>query len=162
MDLCRVVMDGPEVAGQEGVEFDVWGQCFAQESFQFLESIGELGGMEVGLGATGEEEDLADEVGTSLGIIGHDFEHASGIVVSGAALEELDAHEDWGEGVIEVVGHSAGEVADGLHALAAEELGFDEFLFRDVGIDHEDPVEVAGIGPEEGPSALESELFSGE
>ena len=68
--------------------------------------------------------------------------------------EHVDAHEDGGENVVEVVGDATGHGADGVEALGAEELGFEAFGFGDVGADDEDGLGLVLVAAEECPAGL--------
>jgi len=83
-----------------------------------------------------------------------ELEDAAVLAVGGEGAEHVDAHEDGGENVVEVVGDATGHGADGVEALGAEELGFEAFGFSDVGADDEDGFWLALVVAEERPSGL--------
>jgi hypothetical protein len=58
-------------------------------------------------------------------------------IVGGAPAQQLRAHENWRKRVVQIVRHAAGQRADGIHALRAEELGFELFLVCDIAVDEQ-------------------------
>ena len=57
--------------------------------------------------------------------------------------------------LLEIVGHAAGESADALESLCAEELFLDRFLFGDIGVDHELGFWLAMLVANQSPTAAD-------
>src|SRR5436190_23973637 len=78
--------------------------------------------------ATGKLQNLFNQICASLGALVGGLDHAQLLLISEFMAKQLGRHEDRSEHVVQIVGDSASKRADAVHALAAEDLGF-EFLF---------------------------------
>ncbi len=79
--------------------------------------------------AAGEGEQALGEVGTLEGGVERLLAELAHVgIVLAAHDQHVEAADDDGEQVVEVVGHAAGKVADGLHLLRLAELGLDLLL----------------------------------
>ena len=105
--------------------------------------------------AAGKSEHLLDDVGAALGARFDDVENLSRSAGSISPRRTGSGHHDGDQNVVEIVGHAAGESADALEALRAEELFLDLFLLGDVGVDDELGFRLAMLVADEGPTAAD-------
>ena len=75
---------------------------------------------------------LAHEGGPAIGALLDGIEDALSAFVGNLHAQELDGHQDGREHVVQVMGNAAGEGADAVHALGAQVLVEDFFVFGDV------------------------------
>src|SRR5215510_4515595 len=87
------------------------------------------------LDPAGEREHLFDHLASAHGVCMKDVEQALAAFVIETHLQQLHRGEDRREHVVQVVCDAAGERADALHTLRAQELRFETFLFGDVADD---------------------------
>ena len=121
-ELVGVGVGGPEAAGEDGFDVDEVAEGAAEEVCGAGDELVEVDGSgEEGL-AAGEGEEAGGEGGGAGGAVEGVVEEALGAVIDGAAAEEVEAADDDGEEVVEVVGDASGELADGFHLLGLAEL----------------------------------------
>ncbi len=150
-ELALVDADRGEVGCVLDAERHLVGEQAVQQVGEFGERVLEVDdGRAQGLLAR-EGEELADEGGGAVGVLADLHEVAVLLVGDVVAHEEQVAVAvDRGQEVVEVVGDAAGELADGLHLLGLDELGFQGLELGRVGEDGEDRGRAVEDGAGEG------------
>ena len=78
-------------------------------------------------GAAGVAEHIVGELCAALCGGDTGFEQPQVIRIVGAFAQQLEVAQHNGEQIVEIMGHAAGKLANGLHALGGGELGLQVF-----------------------------------
>ena len=122
-----------------------------QQLGDFVDQIVEIHRSGLELALAGEGEQLGSQVRSALGR-GEDV--GRGLVQVGFAadpvLDQFGPTDDAGQLVVEIVGHAAGQLSDGLELLGLAELLFHDFAVVDVADHRQDPVLAADFRQSQG------------
>ena len=140
MELGRIALDRPEVVVDADRKLDRFGEGVAGDGGDLAHQAAELDWDPLALGAAGEGQELADQIGAAARVRLQDREHPLALLRPVAA-QQLDRQQDRRQHVVEVVGDAAGQRADALEPLGPQELGLQALALGDVDAD----VEHAGL-----------------
>ena len=135
VELGRVAGDGPEVVGGMKFKLHRFGKGFVNDLLDFADDVFGLDRDAFAGDAAPEGQHLFDETCAALHVGFQGVQQFLPVGVGDFFLEQLDGDEERRQHVVEVVGDAAGQGAEAFHALGAQELGFQFFLFGDVGVD---------------------------
>ena len=118
-------MGSPRTSGRSGGDLDGQGDVaadqFRGDHAGFLQHGADLHRGEGRFGAAGEHQDLAQQSGAALGVLADDA-GAPGDVGRGAGFDAFGIQGDGHEQVVDIVDDAAGELAEQLDALGAQQL----------------------------------------
>ena len=139
LDLDGIGVDGAQFIGGAEVEADILAEETGQDPDHVFEEEVEVEVSGLKYAAAAEGEQLRGEGGGAFcGLADFGEVGICGVVGADAAQGDFAVAGDGGEEVVEVVGNTAGESADGFHFRGVAELGLEEFLLGDVADDVDD------------------------
>ena len=103
----------------------------------------------------GKSEHLLDDVSAAMSTRFYDVEESFPLGGIHVTAQNGSSHHDWDQNVVEIVGDAAGESADTLEPLRAEELFLDLFLLGHVGGNDELGFWFTMLIADEGPPAAD-------
>ena len=86
----------------------------------------------LGFGSAGESKKLFHGFSAAAGAVLHRCQDFARFRVLERFVQDVHAHDDGAENIVEVVGNAAGERADAFQPLSAEILGFQALFLGDV------------------------------
>ena len=113
---------------------------------------------EIALHAAGEGQDLLDELRAVQGAFFDVAQEIEPVRIRLVGPEQLDGNQDRREHVVEIVSDAAGQGADTLEALGAEELGLQFLFLGDVRVDDENRLRLPAIVAHQGPTRGDGQL----
>ena len=161
MELGGIAAHGPEIAGQKRIHRNIFGKRLAHHLLQLLHKSAEFHPLKFPAASAREQQDLPHHVRAAMRAGLHHAEQFTRFGVRGLATQELRAHEDWRERVVEIMRHAAGERADGVHALRAEKLLLQVFLLGDVAVDEQQLARLSGFIADQRPAARDDDDLTG-
>ena len=154
LDLRGVAEQDAGLLGDARVDLDGAREGFVGDALHLLDEMFGVQQNALALHAARKHEHLPDDVRAAPRTGFQRLETGSHALVLGVVLDKLHGHHDRGEHVVQIVRQAAGEGADAFEPLAAEQLRFQLFFLRDVGVDDEDGLGLAVRFPHQRPAAL--------
>ncbi len=142
LELALVGPHLRQVAAIVGDQLDVFTEEAAQQDLELGDQLAQFQHFALHGLLAAEGQELADQVGgADAGLADLVEAFVRGIAHRVAVQQLVQAQLDGGQQVVEVVGHAAGQLADGLHLLGLGELQFHLLLLGHVDqIGHQPPI----------------------
>ena len=133
VDLPQIGLNAPRLGGDVDDQVDARIDGPPQQGHGFFQSGGQVRRFQSQRGLAREAEELACQLRGPQGRFFREPEELTvGIVSAQRRLHQGNIAQDHRQQVVEVVGHSAGQLTNGFHLLRLPELRFQGPLFRDV------------------------------
>ena len=123
----------------------------AHHAQQLAHEVQRVDGDALALHAPGERQHLLDDSAPRCALLRMVVSRPSACLVGDRLLQHVDRHQDRREHVVQVVGDAAGQRADALQPLRAEEPRFERLALADVGVDLQDGAGLVARVPHESP-----------
>src|SRR3954462_3409935 len=109
MKMGRVALDGPQSFGKTSSDCDGFRKGLFGDLRHVIYKMNRLKKQPCSLSASRKSEHLLNNVRSALGANFHDGEDLFVVGRQIGPAQDGRSHQDWGQNVVQVVGHAAGE-----------------------------------------------------
>ena len=157
VQLRGIAQHRPKVGRKIRLDVDVARESLRHDLGQLADEMLELEQHALAFHAARKGEHLLDDARAAFRAALDDVQHLQRVLVLEFPAQDAAGHQDRRQDIVQVVGNAAGQRADALEALRAEELRLELLRLGHIGIDHQHGFRLAVVVAHQRPAAVDDD-----